>query len=130
MSATSNAATSLILTEDFFGVVANQLFTAMSEGTKPERKDAFLTIRQMAKTAKLLTAKEQILSIGVGCNISGQKHISIVLKAPESDPELMKEERRATAVKCAQALIDAGFGDEQMTNGGVAFIADTIQDNL
>lgn len=81
MSVQTHAATSLLLTEDFFGVVATQLFQAMTDGSKPERKDAFLTIRQMAKTARILSSKEKILSIGVGCNVSGQKHICIVLEA-------------------------------------------------
>lgn len=83
MSVQTHAATSLILTEDFFGVAANTYFRSLtSEDSRLMRKDAFLGIKAMLKAAGLVTSKEKILSIGLGCNISGQKHISVVLEAP------------------------------------------------
>lgn len=113
MSVQTAAATSLILTEDFFGVVANQLFQAIASGTKPERKDAFLTIRQMAKTARVLSSKEKILSIGIGVNISGQRHIAIALEAPPATQttqiQSWQVDKGLTARRIINALINDGL---------------------
>jgi hypothetical protein len=83
MSATTAGTTSILLSEDFFGVSANAFFRKLTEGSKPERKDAFNGVKTLAKVAGLLSSKEKVLSVSVGCNVSGARLIILTLEAPK-----------------------------------------------
>lgn len=84
MSANTASTESIILSEDFFGVAFSPLIEALS-GTKPERKDAFNSVRILAKMAGLLSGKEKILAVSYGTNISGSRIVVLTLAHAEAE---------------------------------------------